>query len=880
MINKLSTKNKTLLFVTCMLIAFSVILIGIVYIDQKKKLEALEFNYYDNVKTIFSKLLERHQNFYKSRSKANISSFGVKQALAERDREKLYSLIAGRWHTLRSENPYLNIMNFHTPDGKCFLRMQRPDRYGDNSSDINSMIKRVHTEQKTISGFEAGKYSLSYRTVTPIFYNNQYIGALEIGSRPDIFLNDMNYMNGLRGALFVRKNLLNLYRENSGFEIGQFVLQYKTSNNRILLNNLKKRHYNFPAYLHMHTGGETIDIYSFDIHDLNSNVAAKAIFFHNITKAEMDFRNTLEKLGIILASLMTVILLIINFGFKKIIAALDNSNRKLRDNKKFLQLILDNTAHAVIATKKDGRITLFNRKAEQMLGYKKSDIVGISTPLIFHKPNESILSKNSNTFCDSSPAQIFETMITNILNEGAAGNEQTFMTKDGHEFPVSLHITKLEDDDGTLTGFIGIAEDISRKKLLENSLLQQKNELEAVFNTSMDGIAIMDLDTNFIFFNRTYEKLTGYSRKELFNLTCMKITAKENIQKSSKVLSHLTKHGHLDNFEKIYIKKNGEKVIVNMSFVMMPDRKRFLVTAKDITTVKQSEKQLKDHMELIDKHIISCTTDNEGRYTGVSDAFCRISGYTADELIGKSHRILRHSDINEYEMDTVLNQINSGGEWRGEIKNLSKNGRTYWVQSSVAPMFNSQGSISGYTSIAQDITDKKIIEQISITDGLTGIFNRRHFNDIYPKFINYAKRHNELTNFIILDLDNFKQYNDTYGHQKGDETLRKVAKCIAGTMQRADDTCFRLGGEEFGILYKTAGAKHAENIAERIRSNVEALAIPHETSDTSNVVTISIGLLSKYAGDIHCTNELYAQADKLLYRAKANGRNRVEHSAP
>lgn len=168
-----------------------------------------------------------------------------------------------------------------------------------------------------------------------------------------------------------------------------------------------------------------------------------------------------------------------------------------------------------------------------------------------------------------------------------------------------------------------------------------------------------------------------------------------------------------------------------------------------------------------------------------------------------------------------------------------------------------------------------MIEKISITDGLTNVYNRRHFNDIFPKIINSAKRNDELICFLLIDIDHFKQYNDNYGHQMGDEVLIRFADCLKSSLKRVDDMCFRLGGEEFGIIYKSEDKQKAFEFANILKNSIENLKIVHEYNGASNYVTASLGLICKYARDIKNIDEIYKQADDLLYEAKKSGRNIV-----
>jgi diguanylate cyclase (GGDEF)-like protein len=170
---------------------------------------------------------------------------------------------------------------------------------------------------------------------------------------------------------------------------------------------------------------------------------------------------------------------------------------------------------------------------------------------------------------------------------------------------------------------------------------------------------------------------------------------------------------------------------------------------------------------------------------------------------------------------------------------------------------------------------EKKLQEISITDALTNIYNRRYFNEIFPQFINASKRKKEKVCFVILDIDYFKLYNDNYGHLSGDKVLRSVADCISSSLLRADDYCFRVGGEEFGILFHEESHERAKIFIEKIRANIEHLRIEHKYNRASDYITASLGLVVRDAASISLCEALYKEADELLYKAKESGRNCV-----
>ncbi len=167
---------------------------------------------------------------------------------------------------------------------------------------------------------------------------------------------------------------------------------------------------------------------------------------------------------------------------------------------------------------------------------------------------------------------------------------------------------------------------------------------------------------------------------------------------------------------------------------------------------------------------------------------------------------------------------------------------------------------------------KRALEKMTITDELTNLHNRRHFNDILRKKINSAKRSKELLALAMIDIDHFKKHNDKFGHPAGDTVLVELSSLLGNMMKRSDDVLFRLGGEEFAILYKPQDEKSAITLMEKIRNAVEVL---HEAAKISDKITISVGLLLIRSEQEMSLENAYKAGDVLLYKAKELGRNCV-----
>ncbi len=300
-----------------------------------------------------------------------------------------------------------------------------------------------------------------------------------------------------------------------------------------------------------------------------------------------------------------------------------------------------------------------------------------------------------------------------------------------------------------------------------------------------------------------------------------------------------------------------------------------LGTVQDITQLRHAQQQLYQYISIIDENVITSTTDLEGKITYVSDAFCRVSGYSREELLGQNHRIIRHPDMPDSLYKQLWQTLMAGEKWSGTIKNKAKDGSDYWVDIAITATLNEMNEIAGFTAIHHDITDKKKIEQLAITDALTGLYNRRHFNALLSQELRRTKRDGKNLTFMMFDVDHFKQYNDTYGHQKGDEVLALIGENLSKILRRPSDFVFRLGGEEFGILTENMDEDEAVQFANQYRRQLEELRVEHKGNSAGPYVTVSMGVMVIGPTDQINEDAIFKKVDDALYEAKNRGRNRV-----
>lgn len=277
--------------------------------------------------------------------------------------------------------------------------------------------------------------------------------------------------------------------------------------------------------------------------------------------------------------------------------------------------------------------------------------------------------------------------------------------------------------------------------------------------------------------------------------------------------------------------------------------------------------------DIIDNNICMLEIDLKGLINGATSAFRKLFYYEKDELIGENHsKVLLNSEelIKKIELD--LNEVNN---FENEITTLNKEGTKLYLDMKISNIMDDFNIKIGYRLIFKDITDRVRCEELSITDDLTGLFNRRHFNTIFQNDLNRCRRDKRIFALFILDIDDFKLYNDTYGHKEGDRVLKTIAEILSISLKRGTDNAFRLGGEELAGIMTLDKIEDLELVIERVRKNVENAEMLHEKSPVASVVTISLGVKFidfKYDSEITML-EIYKEADEALYRAKKSGKN-------
>ncbi|SFK88303.1 EAL domain-containing protein [Methylocapsa palsarum] len=268
----------------------------------------------------------------------------------------------------------------------------------------------------------------------------------------------------------------------------------------------------------------------------------------------------------------------------------------------------------------------------------------------------------------------------------------------------------------------------------------------------------------------------------------------------------------------------------------------------------------------------------------VNGAFTRLTGYTADEVIGRSPRILQGPGTSRLTLDSIHAALRSGLPVREKVLNYAKDGARYWLDMRIVPLLNAKGEITHFAAIERDVTmDKRRLDELEFLadrDTLTGIPNRRSFQNVLKTEIECAQARQGASMqgalcLALIDVDHFKKVNDERGHAVGDAVLCGLADRLAEIVRRSD-TLGRIGGEEFAVCMPRISLRDAKGIAERLRHAVAAQ--PFDTQSGPLAVTVSIGVSAFTRGDT--LKSLMERADVGMYAAKNSGRDRVRAACP
>jgi diguanylate cyclase (GGDEF)-like protein/PAS domain S-box-containing protein len=428
----------------------------------------------------------------------------------------------------------------------------------------------------------------------------------------------------------------------------------------------------------------------------------------------------------------------------------------------------------------------------------------------------------------------------------------------------------------------------------QQQLIDSEQKVRLLLESTKEAIFAIDLDGRCTFCNPATAELLGYSSltdlsgRPLLELLYPLGIPESPVFDSALMYSRFTRGHSMLTGEMTLIRTDESKLCTEYrAYPIFRDEalSGAVLSFSDISERKKAELDRSLAASVFEHSNDGIViTDANRNMLRVNDAFERITGYNADEAIGKTPKeLLQSHHHDEAFYSQVWASIIESGSWQGEIWDRRKNGEIFPTWQSISVVRDDHGTVDKYISIFSDITERKLVEQhierLAYYDALTEVPNRLLFNDRLENALIRAGRRGTRVALLFIDLDRFKNINDTLGHPVGDRLLQEVARRLKSCV-RKENTVARLGGDEFTVILEDISDEHiALSIANKI---VEAMSASFEFSTYSLIAGASIGV-SLFPEDGDNCETLIKNADTAMYEAKALGRNRcvrytAEHS--
>ncbi|MBI5891245.1 MAG: PAS domain S-box protein [Nitrosomonadales bacterium] len=503
-----------------------------------------------------------------------------------------------------------------------------------------------------------------------------------------------------------------------------------------------------------------------------------------------------------------------------------------------------------------GHFLMWNRNLEQVLQRKKGEMAS-SHPLDFFEGE-------NKANIDNAIRRVFET--------GQAELDAWLLAKDGSKTFYRFGGKRIQYDGKPV--LVGVGLDISSHVLAES--VQKRHK--AMVQIAHDGYWLADIQGRLLEANQAYADISGYSVEELVGMHISQLEAKE--KSPEEVHAHIAKivEQGFDVFETQHRHKDGHAIDIEVTVTLMRDTQQLVAFCRDISARKRSEEALRVAAAVFETHDAILITDAQANIVRVNRAFSEITGYTAGEVIGKNPRIMSSGRQDKAFYVAMWQQLLATGSWSGEIWDRRKDGEIYPKWLTITAVKNERGDTTQYVAIFSDITARKqeeeLIRSMAFYDALTQLPNRRLFLERLQAALAASERYNDFGAILFIDLDRFKQLNDTFGHDYGDLLLVELAERIKSCV-REIDTVARMGGDEFVVLLESTSseredaAHNAGMVAEKIR---EILSYPYQLREHEHLSSPSIGISLYHANDLPM-DVLLKHADAAMYRSKEEGGN-------
>lgn len=459
----------------------------------------------------------------------------------------------------------------------------------------------------------------------------------------------------------------------------------------------------------------------------------------------------------------------------------------------------------------------------------------------------------------------------------------------GKSVPIFVNCQKSSDQG--IDRFIWILFVTIERSRFEQELLEAKQRSESTsdaltkserfIRTVADGLPslVAYWDTRLVcqFANKPHFEWFGKTPEEMVGLTMTVVVGDRLFQQNLPFINGALA-GDYQQFEQAIDRPDGSIRYTLADYI--PDKdvtgtvKGFFALVTNITHLREADAAIRLSASVFEATTEGImVTDTAANFVSVNPAFSALTGYSAEEVIGRNARILKSGRHDKEFFVTMFQKLKADRFWKGEVWSKRKNGTIYLAQLSISAICDAGGSVLQYVGVCSDITEKwdkeQLVRHMALHDGLTGLPNRTLLMERLGQLIAMSRREPRCVALMFLDLDGFKRVNDTLGHSIGDEVLKTVATRLSGLL-RNSDTVARLGGDEFVVLLDNP--ENSERIAQISARVIAVLNDPMRFDDVEAHVGTSIGI-AVFQDGADSAEALLKRADGAMYAAKAAGKN-------
>lgn len=528
--------------------------------------------------------------------------------------------------------------------------------------------------------------------------------------------------------------------------------------------------------------------------------------------------------------------------------------KRLHQSEAELQSILENANGIIYTLSPEGRLIYVSRGWTETLGHEIDEVQGQIFDHFIHPDSIMVCRKFFNQ----------------IVTDGGAINDVEYQVRhrDGTWRWHSSSGAPILDETGKPLYYVGLAVDITERKMMESSLRLSEEKFSKAFHGNPDPITITSLnESQYMEVNDAWVEITGFTRSEAIGRTSVELGFWVEPEKQPMIREQIIKQGSVSNFNAIFRMKSGEQrhALVSVEKIEMEGKPCLICVHKDITELNRSQEALKASEELFSKAFnaspttMSITTMQEGKFINVNERFCSVVGYSNTEISGRTSLELGFW-IDPADRAKVIQRIKA----RKPVRDMEIIFRRQWGDHRLGLYSAEKIDINGeqcLLSIVIDITERKEAEEkikyLSFYDKLTGLYNRAFFEEELKRL---DTSRNMPLSLIMGDVNGLKLINDALGHWEGDKLLITLAEILKKSC-RQEDCIARWGGDEFIVLLPGCNETNAARVFERIKKCCQSIDnFPIQTS-------ISLGMATKrdMSRDFR---EVIKEAEDKMYRNK------------